>query len=108
MFAGPAADSRQKPGSCRLAGLIGPDGSEHVANIDPNGTHSELPLFDDTLACSIVENAAPHVVIVSPLERALPLAQALFAPTAILAVPLANAGQRTHSLVVQQQRGSAL
>ena len=89
----------QVPGSCRLTGLIGPDGAEHVANTDPNGTHSLLPLFDDDLACRIVENVAPHVIAVAPVEQALPLAQALFAPAAILAVPLANAGQRTHWLV---------
>jgi phosphoserine phosphatase RsbU/P len=89
----------QKSGCCRLAGLIGPDATEHVPNIDPNGAHGELPLFDDPLACRIVENAAPHVVAVALLDRALPLAQALFAPAAILAVPLANSGERTHWLV---------
>jgi phosphoserine phosphatase RsbU/P len=88
----------QKPGCCRLAGLIGPDATEHVPNLDPNGAHSELPLFDDALACRIVENAAPHVVAVATSERALPLAQALFAAATILAVPLANAGERTHWL----------
>ena len=88
----------QNPGCCRLAGLIGPDGTEHVANADPNGALGELPLFDDPLACRIVENAAPHVVAVAPSRHALPLALALFAPSAILAIPLANAGQRTHWL----------
>ncbi|MDR3388082.1 MAG: PP2C family protein-serine/threonine phosphatase [Rudaea sp.] len=88
----------QKPGSCRLAGLIGPDATEHVANVDPNGEHSELPLFEDALACRIVDNVAPHVVAVATTERALPLAQALFAPAAILAMPLANAGRHTHWL----------
>lgn len=89
----------QTPRRCRLAGLIGPDGTEHVPNLDPNGEHDELPPFDDSLAQRIVENAAPHVVAVAPVDRALPLAQALFAPAAVLAVPVANAGERTHWLV---------
>jgi phosphoserine phosphatase RsbU/P len=89
----------QPAGRCRLAGLIGPDGTEHVPNLDPNSEHTHLPPFDDALACRIVEIAAPHVVAVAPVERALPLAQALFAPAAVLAIPLANGGQRTHWLV---------
>jgi sigma-B regulation protein RsbU (phosphoserine phosphatase) len=89
----------QAPGRCRLAGLIGPDGTEHVPNLDPNSEHTLLPPFDDALANRIVEIAAPHVVAVAPVERALPLAQALFAPAAALAIPLANGGERTHWLV---------
>src|SRR5450432_4089780 len=89
----------QPPGRCRLAGLIGPDGTEHVPNVDPNSEHTHLPPFDDALASRIVEIAAPHVVAVAPVERALPLAQALFAPAAVLAIPLANGGERTHWLV---------
>jgi sigma-B regulation protein RsbU (phosphoserine phosphatase) len=89
----------QAPGRCRLAGLIGPDGTEHVPNLDPNSEHMHLPPFDDALACGIVESAAAHVVAVAPVERALPLAQALFAPAAVLAIPLANGGERTHWLV---------
>ena len=37
----------QAEGRCRLAGLIGPDGTEHVPNLDPNGERIALPLFDD-------------------------------------------------------------
>ncbi|HZP65864.1 MAG TPA: PP2C family protein-serine/threonine phosphatase [Rudaea sp.] len=88
----------QGPGRCRLAGLIGPDGTEHVPNLDPNGERRELPLFDDVLARSIVDNAAPHVVTVPPAERAVPLAQALFAPATVLAIPIANSGERRHWL----------
>lgn len=84
---------------CRLAGLIGRDGTEHVANLDPNGEHRPLLPFDDTLARRIVENAAAHVVAVAPVERSLPLAQVLFSPACVLAVPLANRGQLTHWLV---------
>ena len=64
----------QAPWRCRLAGLIGPDATEHVPNLDANGERSELPTFDDALASRIVENAAAHVVAVAPIERALPLA----------------------------------
>jgi sigma-B regulation protein RsbU (phosphoserine phosphatase) len=88
----------EPPGRCRLAGLIGPDGTEHVPNLDPNGERGELPLFDDALARRIVENVAPHVIAVPPPERASPLAQALFAPASVLAVPLANAGALSHWL----------
>lgn len=89
----------QDAGRCRLAGLIGPDGTEHVPNLDPNGQRTTLPLFEDELACRIVAATAPHVVAVEPVKRGLPLAQALFAPAAVLAVPLANGGELTHWLV---------
>jgi sigma-B regulation protein RsbU (phosphoserine phosphatase) len=42
---------------------------------------------------------APHVLGVEPVKRGLPLAQALFAPATILAVPLANSGELSHWLV---------
>ena len=89
----------QAPGRCRLAGLIGPDGTEHVPNLDPNGQRTTLPLFEDDLACRIVAATVPHVLAVEPVKRDLPLAQALFAPAAVLAVPLANSGELTHWLV---------
>src|SRR6478736_8230351 len=40
----------QVEGRCRLAGLIGPDGTEHVPNLDPTGQRTTLPLFEDELA----------------------------------------------------------
>jgi len=85
-------------GRCRLAGLIGPDGTEHVANVDPVNERGQLPLFDDALAARIVagEQACAHAV--PPAERGLPLAQALFAPASVLAIPLANNGKLTHWL----------
>jgi len=89
----------QAEGHCRLAGLIGPDGTEHVPNLDPTGERVTLPLFEDELAGSIVAASAPHVVALQPVKRSLPLAQALFAPAAVLAVPLANNGELTHWLV---------
>jgi sigma-B regulation protein RsbU (phosphoserine phosphatase) len=89
----------QEMGRCRLAGLIGPDGTEHVPNLDPNGHRGALPLFDDSLAARLTDSAQPHVVAVAPAERGLPLAQALFAPASTLAVPVANAGELSHWLV---------
>ena len=88
----------QAPGTCRLAGLIGPDGTEHVANIDPNGDQGELPMFDDRLAGAITGTDSAHVIDVAPARRASPLAQALFGPASVLATPLANRGERTHWL----------
>jgi sigma-B regulation protein RsbU (phosphoserine phosphatase) len=89
----------QPPGRCRLAGLIGPDGREHVANVDPNGEHSALPSFDDAIAQSIVASGVPHVTPVPEALREMPLAHVLFAPSSVLAVPIANRGRITHWLV---------
>ena len=88
----------QGPGRCRLAGLIGPDGTEHIANANPRGDHGTLPPFDDALAARIVDAATAHLVDVAPAARSSPLAQALFAPASVLAIPLANGGQHTHWL----------
>jgi sigma-B regulation protein RsbU (phosphoserine phosphatase) len=89
----------QAAGRCRLAGLIGSDGTEHVPNLDPNGQRVTLPLFEDELASRIVAANAPHVLAVEPVNRDLPLAQALLSPAAVLAVPIANSGELTHWLV---------
>lgn len=88
----------QGEGRCRLAGLIGPDGTEHLANLDPLNERNSLPLFDDALAARITATLRPHVVAVPPGERGLPLAQALFAPATVLALPIANAGEASHWL----------
>src|SRR6185369_15700328 len=89
----------QVAGRCRLAGLIGPDGTEHVPNLDPAGERVTLPLFEDELASRIVAASVPHVLALEPVKRGQPLAQALFAPAAVLAIPLANSGELTHWLV---------
>lgn len=89
----------QGEGRCRLAALIGPDGTEHVANLDPVNARNSLPLFDDALAARLIASRRPHVVDVSRSERGLPLAQALFAPAAVLALPIANTGEVSHWLV---------
>ncbi len=89
----------QPPGRCRLTGLIGPDGTEHVANVDPNGEHSALPSFDDAVAQRILARDAPHVAAVPETLREMPLAHVLFAPASVLAVPIANRGRITHWLL---------
>jgi sigma-B regulation protein RsbU (phosphoserine phosphatase) len=89
----------QPPGRCRLTGLIGPDGREHVPNVDPNGEHVALPSFEDALSQSIVANDVPHVAPVSAALRDTPLAQVLAAPASVLAIPIANRGRITHWLV---------
>jgi phosphoserine phosphatase RsbU/P len=89
----------QDAGRCRLAGLIGPDGTEHVPNLNPNGHHGQLPLFDDALTARLLATPFVHIIAVNALERTLPLAQALIAPAAVLAVPLANGGELTHWLL---------
>ncbi|MEP6482875.1 MAG: PP2C family protein-serine/threonine phosphatase [Rudaea sp.] len=89
----------QPAGRCRLAGLIGPDGIELVVNDDPNGEHSVLPSFEDSLAQQIIANELPHVIAVPDAQRSTPLAQILFAPASVLAIPLANRGRLTHWLV---------
>jgi sigma-B regulation protein RsbU (phosphoserine phosphatase) len=81
-----------------LAGLIGPDGTEHVPNADPLGEHHTLPLFEDELAARIVQGSAAHVVEVPPAQRASPLAEVLFAPATVLAIPIANGGVLSHWL----------
>jgi sigma-B regulation protein RsbU (phosphoserine phosphatase) len=88
----------QNPGRCRLAGLIGPDGTEHVPNADPLDEHRTLPLFDDELASRIVRGTTAHVIEVPPAQRASPLAEVLFAPATVLAIPIANDGELSHWL----------
>lgn len=87
------------PGQCRLAGLIGPDGTEHVPNVDPFGQHVTLPLFGDALTARLFAASTPCVVRVAPTEFALPFAQALLEPAALFGVPVVNAGAIRHWLV---------
>lgn len=89
----------QGPGRCRLAGLIGADGTEHVANIDPTDSRHSLPLFDDALGTRLFACMQAHVLALSAAERTQPLGQALFAPATVIAVPLANSGELTHWFV---------
>jgi sigma-B regulation protein RsbU (phosphoserine phosphatase) len=87
------------PGQGRLAGLIGADGTEHVPNVDPFGQRMTLPLFGDALTARLLAASEPRVVRVAPTEFALPLAQALLEPAALLGVPVVNAGAIRHWLV---------
>ena len=86
-------------GQCRLAGLIGPDGTEHVPNIDPFGERVTLPLLNDALTARLLAGNEPAVVHVAPTEFALPFAQALLEPAALLGVPVVNTGVVRHWLV---------
>jgi sigma-B regulation protein RsbU (phosphoserine phosphatase) len=86
----------QPAGTCRLAGLIGPDGTEHVPNTDPFGQHTTLPSFADALTERLFAGNAPHVVRVAPTEFALPFAQALLAPATLFGVPIVNTGEVRH------------
>ncbi|MFC5487894.1 PP2C family protein-serine/threonine phosphatase [Dokdonella soli] len=87
------------PGQCRLAGLIGADGVEHVPNVDPLGERSTLPLFDDALTAKLFIDTAPHLISVAPTDFALPFAQALLAPASLLGIPVVNAGVINHWLI---------
>lgn len=88
-------------GSARLAGLIGADGSEHVANIDPFNEQGALPHFADALCRQLFsDEARPQVLNLVPASRGTPLAQALFGPATVLAVPVINAGEISHWLLL--------
>ena len=89
----------QTAGECRLAGLIGPDGTEHVPNLDPFGQRMTLPRFADALTMRLFADVAPRTVRVAPTEFALPFAQALLEPAALFGVPIVNSGEVQHWLV---------
>ncbi|MEO8670157.1 MAG: SpoIIE family protein phosphatase [Tahibacter sp.] len=87
-------------GCCRLAGLIGADGTEHIANTDPLGVEIEWPRFDDVVTGRIVSGIEAHALELAPTERALPIAMALLAPACLLAIPIVNAGRVSHWLAI--------
>ena len=89
----------QPPGACRLAGFVGPDGTEHVPNVDPFGIHTTLPPFFDALTLRLFAGDAPRVVRIAPTEFALPFAEVLLEPATLLGVPVVNAGEVRHWLV---------
>jgi sigma-B regulation protein RsbU (phosphoserine phosphatase) len=89
-----------EPGTCRLAGLIGPDGAEHVPNTDPFGRHTQLPLFDDALTARIFTLSAPSAIELDAAERGMPFAQALLGPATLLALPVVGQGPSHHWLLV--------
>ena len=94
----------QPPGSARLAGLIGADGTEHVPNHDPLNERGRLARFDDALSRTLFGWTVPQVVHTAALEGSTPLAQALFAPAAIFATPIVNAGAVSHWLLFASAR----
>jgi len=87
------------PGQCRLAGLIGPDGTEHVPNTDPFGERTTLPLFADALTGRLFCGNGPRVVRIAPTEFALPFAEIMLEPATLLGVPVVNTGEVRHWLV---------
>lgn len=87
-------------GACRLAGLIGPDGTEHVPNVDPFGRSSALPHFDDALTARLFALAAPHSIELGAEERGMPFAQALLSPATLLALPLVGQATAHHWLLI--------
>ncbi len=89
----------QGRGQARLAGLIGPDGTEHVPNVDPFGQRTTLPLFADALTGRLFAGDAPRVVRIAPTEFALPFAEVMLAPATLLGVPIVNSGEVRHWLV---------
>ncbi|MGE0383481.1 MAG: PP2C family protein-serine/threonine phosphatase [Gammaproteobacteria bacterium] len=88
------------PGAGRLAGLIGPDGTELLPAHDPYGRQAQLPRFDDTVAARCLFPALPRILDLTPAERGLPFAQALLAPASVLALPMVNQGRFVHWLVL--------
>ncbi len=88
------------PGQCRLVGVIGADGNEYLAVDDAQDTQQKLPLFDDALSARLLGNIAPRLIALNPDEQTLPLAQALFAPRVLLALPIIDSGHVRHWLVL--------
>jgi sigma-B regulation protein RsbU (phosphoserine phosphatase) len=90
----------QASGSCRLAGLIGPDGAEHFPNIDPYGQRTVLPLFEDALSARLTALETPHVLDLPPGACAAPLGQTLLSPAALMALPMIPSGRLDHWVVL--------
>ena len=90
----------QEAGTCRLAGLIGPDGTEHFPNRDPFGQRAVLPLFEDALSARLTAMERPHVLDVPPGACSAPLGQTLLAPASLLALPMIPSGRLDHWVVL--------
>ncbi len=83
-----------------LAGFVGADGSEIVQALDPHIGTSALPRFDDALAQRLGAIEGPVVAELTPEERALPLAQALLAPTSMFVAHIDDRGADGFRLVL--------
>jgi phosphoserine phosphatase RsbU/P len=90
-------------GQCRLAGLIGPAGTEHVPNVDPFGQRTRLPLFADALTARLFADDSSCATHVADDESSQPFAQAMRSPAALFGVPVVNAGEIRHWLVLGAQ-----
>ncbi|MFO0040554.1 MAG: PP2C family protein-serine/threonine phosphatase [Pseudomonadota bacterium] len=75
-------------GQVRLAGLIAADGSEVMPGHDAGPGAGRLPRFDDAVAARCAASDAPLAMVLGPREIALPLAQALRGPAALLVLPV--------------------
>ncbi|HET7843500.1 MAG TPA: PP2C family protein-serine/threonine phosphatase [Xanthomonadales bacterium] len=95
------------PGQFRLAGLIGPDGYEHVSATDPLGLQLRLPTFDDRLARRLV--GGDHAIVVQPdaEESTGATARALHSPKALLAMPMLSSEGIEHWFALGSERADA-
>ncbi|MEO7430717.1 MAG: SpoIIE family protein phosphatase [Dokdonella sp.] len=84
------------PGQCRLAGQIGADGRERVANVDPLGEHSRARVFGDALTRTLFALTEVRVLTVVAELAATPFGRALANPGSVLGIPIANAGAVQH------------
>lgn len=91
-------------GQCRLAGLIGADGREHVPNVDPFGERTTLPLFDDAITARLLDGSGARIERLSGDAGTLPFAQALLDPQALLGLPVVNGGEIHHWMVFGSDR----
>jgi sigma-B regulation protein RsbU (phosphoserine phosphatase) len=87
-------------GRARLAGLIAVDGSELMPGHLAEARGRRLPTFDDLLAARCVRSDAPLLIVPSPRERALPLAQALRGPASLLALPVDDRDRTGYRLLL--------
>lgn len=92
-------------GQCRLAGLVGGDGVERVANTDPLGQRDRAPPFADALAATLLARNAPRLLHLDATLLDTPFARALGAPAALLGIPVANAGIVRHWLAFGSNAG---
>jgi sigma-B regulation protein RsbU (phosphoserine phosphatase) len=86
-------------GECRIAGMIGTDGHEHVANVDPFGERTTLPRFDDALTATLFRTSELQTLRLAAGDAIQPFAQAMRGPAALLGVPIVNSGTVRHWLI---------
>jgi sigma-B regulation protein RsbU (phosphoserine phosphatase) len=94
------------PGQCRLAGQIGADGGERIANVDPLGEHSRMRVFGDALTNALFARTEAVVLDVSAGLASTPFARALGNPASVLGIPIANAGAVRHWFIFASRQAS--